>query len=179
MERTFVMVKPDGVERGLVGEIIATFERAGLRIVRLRMVRATRELVQKHYPDTEEWLSIVGGKTIEGYEEIGLNAKAELGTDDAVEIGKMVKGWLVDFITSGDVVAMVLEGNAAVRNVRRIVGATIPVKADPGSIRGRFSLDTPDAANREKRPVKNLIHASGEVEEAKFEIGLWFPELKG
>lgn len=177
MQRTFVMVKPDGVERGLVGRIIGTFEEAGLKLSALKMMRADRELVQKHYPSTEKWLGIVGGKTIEGYEQVGKNAKDELGTDDPVAIGKVIKEWLVDFIVSGDVVAMIFEGNDAVRNVRRIVGATMPVNADPGSIRGRFSLDSPDAANRESRPVKNLIHASGEPDEAEFEIGLWFPEL--
>lgn len=177
MERTLVLVKPDGVRRGLVGEVISTFERAGLRIVAMKMARASPELCEKHYPDTREWYETVGGKTLEGYAFLGLDAKTEFGTDDRLEIGRTVKGWLVEFLSSADVVAMVLEGNAAVKNVRRICGNTLPLFADPGSIRGRFSLDSPDAANAEKRPVLNLVHASGETDEAVFEIGLWFPEL--
>lgn len=177
IERTFVMIKPDAVRRGLVGAIITTFEQAGLTIVAGKLTRASRELVTKHYPDTNEWLAAVGGKTLMGYAEVGLDVKKELGTDDPIEIGKMVKAWLVDFITSGDVVAMVLEGNAAVANVRRLCGNTLPIFAEPGSIRGRYSLDSPDLANAQKRPVYNLIHASGELKEAKFEISLWFPEL--
>jgi nucleoside-diphosphate kinase len=94
-----------------------------------------------------------------------------------VAIGRMVKEWLMDFISSGNVVAMVLEGNAAVINVRRLCGGTFPIFAGPGSIRGRFSVESPDFANAEKRPVQNLVHASGKIEEAKYEIGIWFPHL--
>lgn len=177
IERTFVMVKPDGVRRGLVGEIISTFERAGLRIVALRMLRPTKEIVFQHYPESNEWFSEVGQKTIKGYQEIGLDVKREFGTDDSVAIGKMVKEWLMDFISSGDVVAMVLEGNGAVVNVRRLCGGTFPIFADPGSIRGRFSVESPDFANAEKRPVQNLVHASGKLDEAKYEISIWFPDL--
>src|ERR1051325_1572882 len=97
IERTFVMVKPDGVRRGLVGEIISTFERAGLRIVALRMLRPTKELVFQHYPESNEWFSEVGQKTIKGYQEIGLDVKREFGTDDSVAIGKMVKERLMGF----------------------------------------------------------------------------------
>ncbi len=177
IERTFVMIKPDGTKRGLVGEIISTFERAGLKIVALKMTIATEELVVKHYPETDKWFSSVGKKTLDGYVKMGLDAKQELGIDDKIEIGKMVKKWLIDYIISGNVVAMILEGNAAVSNVRRICGETIPIFADPGSIRGGYCLDSPDLANAEKRPIQNLIHASGDFDEAQFEIGLWFPEL--
>jgi nucleoside-diphosphate kinase len=177
IERTFVMLKPDAVKRGLIGEIISVFEKAGLKVIALKMVRPSKELATRHYPETTEWLSTVGEKTLEGYAAIGLNVKEALGTDDKIAIGKMVKGWLVEFLTSGDVVAMVLEGNAAVLNVRRICGKTVPLFADPGSIRGRYSLDSPDLANAERRPVYNLVHASGEPEEAQSEIQLWFPGL--
>lgn len=177
IQRTFAMIKPDGVHRGLVGEIISTFERSGLKIVAIRVVRPTDEIVSKHYPETTEWFSAVGGKTLQGYAEIGLDAKQELGTDDKVEIGKMVKKWLVEYITSGNVIPMVLEGNLAVSNVRRLCGNTLPIFADPGSIRGRYSLDSPDLANAEKRPVYNLVHASGDSTEANYEISLWFPDL--
>jgi nucleoside-diphosphate kinase len=177
MEKTFVMIKPDAVQRGLIGEIISTFERTGLRLCAIKMLRPTKNLATKHYPDTIDWYSTVGRKTFEGYALMGKDVKAELGTDDPVEIGKMVKGWLVDFLTSSDVVVMIWEGNAAVKNVRRICGNTLPIMADPGSIRGRYSLDSPDAANAEMRPVYNLVHASGEADEARAEINLWFSEL--
>jgi len=177
IEQTFVMVKPDGVQRGLVGEIISTFERVGLRIIAIKMLIPTRDLVAKHYPERDEWFQEVGQKTIKGYVEIGLDVSREFGTDDPIRIGKMVKAWLIDFISSDRVVAMVLEGNAAVLNVRRICGNTFPLFADPGSIRGRFSLESPDYANAEKRPVKNLVHASGKLDEAQYEVALWFPEL--
>lgn len=178
MEQTFVMVKPDGVLRGLIGDIISILEHAGLKLVAIKMLRPSREIVQKHYPDTEQWYATVGHKTFQGYALLGKDAKSELGVEDPVEIGRMVKDWLVDFLTSGNVVAMVWEGNAAVLNVRRLCGNTLPIKADPGSIRGRFSLDSPDIANAQKRSVYNLVHASGEVEEAKSEIRLWFPDLE-
>ena len=96
-----------------------------------------------------------------------------------LEIGTQVKAWLVDFITSGPIVFVVLEGNHEVQIVRKLVGDTIRAYADPGTIRGDFAMDSTDWANAERRPVKNLIHASGNVEEASAEIALWFPERKG
>ncbi|MDD5093982.1 MAG: nucleoside-diphosphate kinase [Dehalococcoidia bacterium] len=177
VEKTFVMIKPDAVRRGLIGEIISTFERSGLSLYSMKMLRPTKDLVTRHYPDTTDWYSTVGKKCLDGYSLVGKDVKSELDTDDQVEIGKMVKRWLVDFLTSGNVVAMIWEGNSAVKNARRITGNTLPIMADPGSIRGRYSVDSPDIANAEKRPVHNLIHASGEIDEARDEIALWFPEL--
>ena len=178
IERTLVIIKPDGVRRGLVGSIISVFEGAGLRLVAMKMVKPTRDLIFKHYPDSREWLESVGSKTCKAYEECGLDLREVFGTGDKIEIGRTVKSWLVDYLTSGDVVAVLLEGNAAVANVRRLCGDTFPMFADPGSIRGRYSLDSPDAANSEKRAVHNLVHASANLEEARFEISLWFPELR-
>ncbi len=176
MERTLVIVKPDGVRRGLVGEIIARFERCGLEIERLELRRATADLMIRHYPSDEEWLTKVGGKTLKTYQTYGLDPIQEVGTTDALEIGKKVKVWLVDFMTSGPVVAMVLRGNHAVDVVRKIAGDTIPLFAAPGTIRADYAIDSPDLANAEHRAVANLVHASGTVEEAEYEIGLWFPE---
>lgn len=176
-ERTFSMVKPDGVTRGLIGEIITTFEKSGLKLVAMKLVKPEKELVMTHYPSTDQWLGGVGQHTVDGCAELGMDVVKEFGTDDAVEIGKMVKVWLVDYITSGNVVAMVWEGPLAVSNVRRLCGNTLPSKAEPGSIRGKYGLDSAVLANAEKRPVFNLIHASGNVEEANTEIKLWFPEL--
>ncbi len=179
IEQTLVLLKPDAVARNLTGRIITTLEDAGLSIVAIRMLTADKETLVKHYPSDDKWLGIVGGKTVEDYQASGKDLKTEFGTDNPIEIGKIIKGWLVDFMASAPIVAMVVEGNESVKNVRRIVGHTLPNKADPGSIRGRFSCDSPSMANEEKRPVTNLIHASGEVDEAEFEISLWFPELVG
>lgn len=176
MERTFVMVKPDGVKRGLTGQIIARFERAGLKLVALKMVHPTREMVEKHYPSTEKWFTTVGEKTLSSYRELGMDPQEHLGTDQALEIGKIVKGWLKEFISSSSVVCMVWEGNHAIRNVRRLVGNTLPIKANPGTIRGDFTGDSPDLANMKHRPIRNLVHASGDPEEARHEIRLWFTE---
>lgn len=170
------MIKPDGVKRGLIGEIIARFERSGLKLVALKMVHPTRDMVEKHYPSTDIWFRTVGEKTLNSYKEFGLNPKEHLGTDSALEIGKTVKGWLIDFISSGPVVCMVWEGNHAIENVRRLVGNTLPIKAAPGTIRGDFTCDSPDLANVGHRPIRNLIHASGDAAEAHHEITLWFTE---
>lgn len=175
MERSLVLIKPDGVKRGIVGDIIHRFEKAGLKIVGMKMVWVDKTLVDKHYPDSRvEFLKGMGEKTLKSYKEFDKDPVKELGTDDPLEIGKLVNQWNKEFITNGPVVAMVLEGNHAIDNVRRLVGATLPVFAAPGTIRGDYSVDSPVLANERKRAVKNLIHASGTPEEARLEIDLWF-----
>ena len=175
MERTFVAVKPDGVQRGLTGEIIGRFERAGLKIVALKMVVVSKELAEKHYPaDREEMIVGIGQKSLDDYKKLELDAKKELGTDDPREIGELVRSWLADYITSGPVVAMVLESPHAIELVRKIVGNTLPLMAQPGTIRGDLSYDSAYLGNLRKRPIKNIIHASGNIDEADYEISLWF-----
>jgi nucleoside-diphosphate kinase len=173
-ERTLIFVKPDGVQRGLVGEILRRFERAGLRIIGLKMVQPRAAFLERHYPNDEPFLRTLGGKTKEAFEAAGLDVKRETGSDDALAIGRAVRGWLIDYVASGPVVAFVLEGIHAVGTARKIVGDTLPFRAAPGTIRGDFSIDSPTVANVQRRPVRNLIHASGTLEEAAFEIDLWF-----
>ncbi len=173
-ERTLVFLKPDGVQRGLVGEVLGRFERAGLKIAGLKMVRPGAALLERHYPSDEGFLRTLGGKTREAFEAAGRDVRAETGTDDPMVIGRQVRQWLIDFVASGPVVAFVLEGTHAVAVVRKLVGDTLPFRAAPGTIRGDFSADSPTVANLQKRPVRNLIHASGSLDEAAFEIGLWF-----
>ena len=175
VEQTLVIVKPDGVRRKLIGEILATFEQAGLSIVALRMLQPSRDLMGVHYPNTPEWLDKVGRKTIEAYGVAGKDVNSDFGTAEPARVGSFVRSWLIDFICSGSVVAVVLEGNAAVINVRRLCGHTFPVFADPSSIRGRFSCESPDFANEQKRSVENLVHASTTLAEAREEIEIWFP----
>lgn len=175
MEKTLVVIKPDAVRRRLVGAICSRFETAGLDLVQIDRRTVEPSLIERHYPSDESWLASVGEKTLADYENLGIDAVSQLGTNDAVEIGRKVKRWLVEFMTSDDVVSIVLEGNRSVSSVRKLVGGTLPVAADPGTIRGDYSTDSPDLANLERRPVRNLIHASGTVEEARTEIELWFP----
>ncbi|MDQ7843145.1 MAG: nucleoside-diphosphate kinase [Armatimonadota bacterium] len=173
-ERTLVFLKPDGVQRGLIGEVLARFERAGLKVVALKMLWPDRDLLDRHYPKDESFLATIGGKTKEAFAAYGLDVRRETGTDDPLAIGRQVRGWLIDYVSSGPVAAFVLEGIHAVSVVRKLVGDTLPFRAAPGTIRGDYSIDSPTVANLMKRPVRNLIHASGSPEEAAQEISLWF-----
>lgn len=177
-ERTLVIAKHDAVARGLVGEIVSRIERVGLKLVAFEMIDPDQNVGQKHYPNSEEWKRKVGQRTLEEYAERNIDPIEALGTDDPVEIGNLVKEWNVEYLTSGPVVAMVWEGPNAVKVVRKLVGDTVPSNAQPGTIRGDFSWDSPEIANQQKRPFYNLIHASGNKEEAEFEISLWFYELE-
>lgn len=175
MEQTLVVLKPDTVSRGLVGEITARFEKVGLKIVAAKLVRVSTEHANKHYPTSRtEFIEGMGNKTLENYQKLGFDAKKELGTDNAHEIGLTIQKWLVEMITSGPVFAFVFEGPHAVELVRKLCGHTLPLLSPPGTIRGDYSFDSSYLANTAKRPIKNLIHASGTVDEAKYEIPLWF-----
>lgn len=166
LQRTLVLLKPDAVQRNLIGEVIKRYEDAGLKVVELKMMqKAPLEIIDKHYPRDEEYLRLIGEKSVKAGENV----------EDPVEMGRMVVSWLRDFITSGPVVAMVLEGEDAVVRVRKITGFTDPATAEKGTIRGDLGTDSILKANAEKRPVWNLLHASGNLEEAEKEIGLWFP----
>lgn len=175
MEQTVVLIKPDGVKRGLVGEILHRFERMGLKIVAIKMVLPDRELLNRHYgTDKDTTLARLGGKTLDTYKKYGKDPVKEFGTDDTMELGKLVVGWLLDYVTSGPVVAILLEGRHAVENVINAAGPTMPVNAPAGTIRGDFSTDSAAYANDERRGVSNLIHISGSIEEANFEKTVWF-----
>ena len=174
MERTLVLIKPDAFNRGLVGEIISRFERVGLKLEEMKIVKATTEIVEKHYPNDNNWISSVGKKAVDTYKKYNLNITKDLGDDDALEIGKLVRKWLIQQLTSGPVVVLILSGNHAIEVVRKIVGNTVPLFAELGSIRGDFSMDSPDLSTKERRVLQNLIHASETTEEAKREISLWF-----
>ncbi len=174
IERTFLMIKPDGVKRGLVGEIIRRIERTGLKIVALKIAHAKREQVEKFYPSDKEWFVSVGNKTEKAYEEAGLDVKKTFGTNDLEKIGKTIKSWLIDFITAGPVVPMVIEGNGAIKKVRDLVGYTDPYNAAAGTIRGDLTMDSIALGNIMNRAAINLVHASANESEAKHEISVWF-----
>lgn len=175
-ERTFMLIKADGVKRGLVGECIKRVEQRGLKIIAVKMIQADEEMALAHHPSSEEWLKTIGEKTETTYKEYGHDMAKGLGTDDHVEVGKMVLRWSMDHLMSGPVVAVIIEGVHAIPMVRKIVGKTYPSVADMGTIRGDYSVDSPVLANNAHRSVRNLVHASGDATEAKNEIALWFKE---
>ncbi|HWO07597.1 MAG TPA: nucleoside-diphosphate kinase [Candidatus Paceibacterota bacterium] len=173
-EKTFVLIKPDGVRKGLIGEVIRRFEQRDLKIVALEMFEPTRQMIDDHYPKDAAWIERLGQKTLGTYEKYGIDAKKELGSNDPAVLGKMVRGWLLDFMTSAPLVRMVVQGVHAVDVVRKIAGPTLPYMADMGTIRGDFSIDSPAIANSEKRAVANILHCSETPEEAAHEIKHWF-----
>lgn len=168
------MVKPDGVKKALIGEIIRRFEQRDLKIVALEMFMPTAKQIDGHYPKDDAWVARLGQKTLGTYAKYGIDAKQVLGTDNDFELGKMVRGWVVDYMTSAPLVRMVVEGVHAVDMVRKICGVTLPNLADMGTIRGDYSVDSPAVANTEKRAVMNLVHASETPQEAEHEISYWF-----
>lgn len=176
IEKTVVIIKHDGVARGLMGEIIKRFERVGLKLVALEFIESTHDMGAMHYKAEQKWLNTVGNRTLNDYKEKGIDPIKAIGTNDPVEIGKIVRDWLIEYLAYGPVLAMVWEGPNAVMVARKLIGDTRPAYAAPGTIRGDFGLDYPDLANSQKRPMYNLIHASGEIAEAEEEIKLWFGE---
>ena len=173
-EKTVLIIKPDGVKRGLIGEIVSRVERRGLKIISLEMIQATKEQVDGHYPKEKAWIERLGQKTMKNYSDYGLDPKKEFNTEDALEIGKTVRGWLLDYLTSGPMIKMVVKGIHAIAMIRKLVGKSMPSEAEMGTIRGDFSVDDSTAANRDKRSVHNIVHASENEGEVEHEIGFWF-----
>jgi len=175
-EKTLVLIKPDGIKRHLIGEIIKRFEKRGLKIIALQMTHPTSDQMENHYPKNKEWITNLGKNTIKSYKEFESPSTIleDYQTEDPYEIGIKVRKWLIEFMSSGPIVKMVVEGLHAIKMVRKLVGHTIPAFANPGTIRGDFSVDSPNLANLKKRAIKNLIHASGNKSEAEHEIAHWF-----
>ena len=176
IQRSLVLLKPDAVQRGIAGEILHRFERAGLKIVGAKLITADKDVVKKHYKKDAEWHKMVGGFSLKDCDAHGLSATDLFGTVDAEEIGRIINGWLYDMFKIGPVFAFVFEGSGAVHKIRELVGSTYPDKAQPGTIRGDFGLDSVFSSMKRKRAVLNLIHASGTPEEAEDEIKMWFKE---
>lgn len=168
-ERTLVLIKPDGVQRGIVGEILSRFERSGIKPVAMKMVYPNEKLAGDHYMADEAWMEEIGRKQRASYEKKGLKIEKT-----NLELGQDIRKFLLDYMTMSPVVAMVLEGHNVVAHVRKLVGPTNPSDAQPGTIRGDYTFDTYTLADPSKRPIQNLIHASGEVQEAEREIAIWF-----
>ncbi len=171
-ERTLVIIKPDGVQRSLIGEIVKRYERSGLKLVGLKFVVPSVDLVESHYLIDPEWRVKTGQKTIESYKKKG----KEPPSHDPLKITEVILRNLKKYMTSGPVVVMVWEGMHAVGIVRKLTGGTEPLTSDIGSIRGDFTIDSYEVSDVDSRAVRNLIHASGSPEEADKEITLWFKD---
>ncbi len=169
-ERTLVIIKPDGVQRSLIGEIIGRYERVGLKLVAVKMIVPTLAHAEAHYLLDPGWLEAVGKKTIEGYRSKDLTPPS----DDPKKLGKTVLANLKKYMSSGPVVCMVWQGAHAVKVIRKLTGGTEPLTSDVGTIRGDYVLDSYQMADLDGRSVRNLVHASGSVEEADREILHWF-----
>jgi nucleoside-diphosphate kinase len=168
-ERTFVIVKPDGVQRSLLGEIIQRYERTGLKLIGMKFWLADEATFWKHYNKDDAWFLKKGTKIVEDKKAAGLPVDKE-----PLEYGKDIIRQLVKFMTAGPVLMMVWEGNQAVAVVTKITGTTEPATSDVGTIRGDFTLDSYGISAVDDRAVRNLIHCSDAPSEAEREIGLWF-----
>lgn len=175
VEKTFVMMKPDAIARGIVGRIFQRFEEMGMKLVAGRMIKATKEQAYKHYPYTKKWLIGIGEKSVKAYDGDKKLLKKDYGTDDCEEIGRIVHKKLVTYLKSTPIIITVWEGNHAVERVRKLVGYAVPTFAEVGSIRERFGFDTQPLAVKSGRICfQNIVHASDSVKEAKREIEIWF-----
>ena len=170
-ERTFVIIKPDGIQRSLVGEIISRFERTGLKIVAMKLGYADEERCWKHYDKDDVWFESKGQITISNRKANNLPIEKP-----AIEYGKDIIRALVKYMTCSPVLFLVFEGNSAVQIVKKLVGGTEPLTSEVGTIRGDYTIDSYELSNIDGRAVRNLIHCSDKPEEAEKEIQLWMNE---
>lgn len=173
-ERSLVLIKPDGVQRGLIGEIISRFEKKGLKVTAMKMILPTKEMAKKHYDQPKEAMMLLGNRTLESYAEKGLTHKFS----DPMDIARDIQARLVKYLVVGPVVAMVIEGAHAIAHIRKIRGGTNPLSADIGTITGDYTIDSYFVADADERAIRNLVHASGSVDEAENEIKIWFKEAE-
>ncbi len=169
-ERSLVIIKPDGIQRSLIGEIVKRYENTGLKLVGIKMVIPTPEMIEKHYTLDPEWKMKTGVKNLEAYKQKGLKPP----TDDPIEQSDNILIKLKKYFASGPIIAMVWQGQHAVPIIRKLTGSTEPLMSDVGTIRGDFVLDSYQVADDDTRSVRNLVHASGSAKEAEDEISHWF-----
>src|SRR3990167_1504508 len=174
-ERTILIIKPDGVEKGLEKEIISRIKEADLKIIATKKIKASEEQIARLYPQTQEQLVGMGNKSLKSYEEAGLDPIAQLGTGNPFLIGKMIRIWNIEYLTRGEIITLLLEGEDAISKTSTLVGDTIPLKAAAGTIRGDFSTDSALKANSEKRAIRNVVHATTSRQAYEFEEKIWFP----
>ncbi len=169
-EKTLLVFKPDVVQRQIVGELISRFERKGFKIVGMKMLIPSRELVGKHYEDDEKYLIETGNKAKKGAEARG----EDTSNWNALERGRWIRESNINYLTCGPVIALVLQGSGVILGVRKMLGSTSPADGDVGTIRADFSLDSFALADEQGRVARTMVHASDSEENAQREIGLWF-----
>ncbi|MBI2465136.1 nucleoside-diphosphate kinase [Candidatus Shapirobacteria bacterium] len=169
-EKTLVIVKPDGVQRSLIGEVIKRYEQCGLKLVALKMLIPTPEQALAHYSTDPGWALTTGTKSLAAAKERG----EKLFTEDPVEYAENIRKNAKNFLSSGPIVPMVWQGMNAAKVVRKITGVTDCTLSVPGTIRGDYSLDSYTSSDSDNRSIRNIIHASGSAEEALLEIPIWF-----
>ncbi len=170
-ERSLVILKPDTVQRSLIGEVIKRFEHTGLKISAMKMVVPTEAQLLEHYNKTDEWYERKGKGIIED-----LKAQGQEITKEPIEYGKDIIRTIVKYMTAAPVVTMIIEGNQACAVITKVVGTTEPATSDVGTIRGDYTVDSYSHATYENRAVRNLVHQSESPEEAEREIKIWFKE---
>ena len=170
-ERCFVALKPDAVQRSLIGEIIGRFERAGLKFTAMKMVIPTEDQLIKHYNKDDKWFLEKGERIVKDREAQGLPVEKE-----AIDYGKEIIDLMVNYMTAAPVFAFIVEGNQAVAVSMKLAGSTEPATSDVGTIRGDYTIDSYEHASIENRGVRNLVHCSDSPEEAEREIKLWFTD---
>lgn len=172
-ERTLVILKPDTVQRSLIGEVIKRFERTGLKFTAMKMFVPSEKDLLTHYNKDDVWFERKGQRIIEDLKSHGLAVEK-----DAMAYGRAIIDTIVEYMTAAPVIAMVLEGNEAVKVVTKLVGTTEPATSDVGTIRGDYTVDSYGHSSYENRAVRNLIHCSESPEEAEREIAVWFTEAE-
>ncbi len=169
--RTLVLLKPDAIQRGLMGEILTRFERKGLKIVAMKMVWPDSKKASEHYWWSDEEKTKTGERTLKIYADKGIE-----NNKTALEIGADVQKKLMNYLAIGPILAMVIEGAHAIEHVRKLVGHGSPLQADVGTIRADFTIDSYLLGDEFERAARNLVHASSSVDEAERELKVWFTE---
>jgi len=170
-ERSLVILKPDAVQRTLIGDIINRIEKTGLKLSAMKFVNAEEDKLWKHYDKDDKWFTDKGKVAVKNRKDAGMPVDKE-----AVEYGKDIIRAVISFMTCGPVVIMVWEGHKAIDVIKKIVGGTEPATSDVGTIRGDFTIDSYELANSGERAVRNLVHCSDEPTEAEKEVSVWFTE---
>ncbi len=173
-EQTLVIIKPDGIQRGLIAEIMKRYEQIGLKLVAIKMLVPSAKLIEEHYTLDPEWRLKTGQKTIRGYVDKGLKPPV----DDPLKVTEILLKRLVEYMTQGPVIAMVWQGAHVVDIVRKLTGGTEPLMSDVGTIRGDYVLDSYRMSDADGRSIRNLVHASGSIKEAEDEIAHWFKKAE-
>lgn len=169
-ERTFVIIKPDGVQRSLIGEIIRRFERVGYKLCAAKFIVPTEDQCWNHYNKNDEWFLKKGESVIGRMKEQGLPTDK-----DPMEYGKDIIRGAVKYMTCGPVLCMVWEGNQAVSIIKKLVGSTEPLTSDVGTIRGDFAIDSNSLVEADSRgSVRNIVHCTDDVNEYEREVNIWF-----